>query len=255
MKLPLFAKIWLCFLVNLVLVVVALVGFIAFRSRVDLHTMLNQDATDRFYIAAKLISHDLSQAPPSAWGDILARHQEIYQVDFALVLSSDAVVASREAAIPPQVMDRIHERRLKWPKLFFSKESGPLPDGKDLKKPAKNGEKHDWGEGHGAERRLMMHTGNPTRYWIGTRILVPGEGDRPPEAAMLLAASDSVTGKGFFFDPAPWVAAGGGVILLSLVLWVPLVRHITKPLGRMTRAAEEIAKGDFDAPILRTSLG
>jgi two-component system sensor histidine kinase CpxA len=38
-------------------------------------------------------------------------------------------------------------------------------------------------------------------------------------------------------------------MVISVLFWIPMVRHITQPLGRMTRATEEIAEGRFDAPI------
>jgi two-component system sensor histidine kinase CpxA len=66
---------------------------------------------------------------------------------------------------------------------------------------------------------------------------------------MLLAVSDSVTGRGFFFDPIPWMTVAATVILISVLLWIPMVRNITRPLRRMTRATEEIAKGRFDVSI------
>jgi two-component system sensor histidine kinase CpxA len=38
-------------------------------------------------------------------------------------------------------------------------------------------------------------------------------------------------------------------MLISVLLWIPLVRKITGPLARMTHAAEEIATGKFDVLI------
>jgi two-component system sensor histidine kinase CpxA len=90
---------------------------------------------------------------------------------------------------------------------------------------------------------MMMRTRQPTRYWVGIRISLP------PPPAMLLAVSDSVTGNGFFFDPLPWILVAAVTILISVLLWIPMVRHITRPLARMTVATEEIAKGRFDVSI------
>jgi two-component system sensor histidine kinase CpxA len=67
--------------------------------------------------------------------------------------------------------------------------------------------------------------------------------------AVLLAVSDSVTGNGFFFDPLPWMVVAAAVLLISVVFWTPMVRNITRPLARLTRATEAIAKGRFDVPI------
>ena len=91
---------------------------------------------------------------------------------------------------------------------------------------------------------MMMRTRQPTRYWVGIRIPLPS-----PPPAMLLAVSDSVTGNGFFFDPLPWILVAAVIILISVLLWIPMVRHITRPLARMTVATEEIAKGRFGVSI------
>ena len=45
------------------------------------------------------------------------------------------------------------------------------------------------------------------------------------------------------------LVVAAAVLLFSALLWIPLVRHITGPLVRMTRAAEEIAKGNFNVSI------
>jgi two-component system sensor histidine kinase CpxA len=95
-----------------------------------------------------------------------------------------------------------------------------------------------------------MRSKEPTRYWFGTKIpLVTAKEHRPMMPSLLLAVSDSITGNGFFFDPLPWMVVAASVLLISVLLWIPLVRNITKPLVRMTRAAEEIAKGNFNVSI------
>jgi len=45
------------------------------------------------------------------------------------------------------------------------------------------------------------------------------------------------------------IIVAAAVMLISALLWIPLVRNITRPLARMTHAAEEIAKGRFDVRI------
>ena len=65
----------------------------------------------------------------------------------------------------------------------------------------------------------------------------------------LLAASTSITGNGLFFNPVPWLFLAGFVLVISILLWIPLVRSITRPIGRITRAAEKIARGDFNVHV------
>ena len=96
---------------------------------------------------------------------------------------------------------------------------------------------------------LMMRTRQPTRYWTGIRLPVPTEPLHPPAPALLLAVSDSITGNGFFFDPLPWMIVAAAIILISALMWIPMVRYITRPLARMTLATEEVANGSFDVSI------
>jgi len=258
----LFTKILFCFLLNLALVVGGLFCFFVFQARVDLHSLLGRQASDRLQIAASLISHDLNLGPKAQWPEILSRHKDIHQVDFALVTPDGSVFTSQGLSVPDQVITRVaaaHSQitKTKSSPLFSpstssdkhsegtqKKTSDDLSDSRHARRGL-----HNKSARHGAEPRLMMQTKNPTRYWTGIWISVPPDGGKYMGAAMLLAASNSMTGKGFFFEPIPWVIAAAAVILISVLLWVPLVRHITKPLGRMTRAAENIAQGKFDIEI------
>jgi signal transduction histidine kinase len=227
----LFSKILLWFFMNLALVAAVLVVFFAFGSQIDLHAIFGQQASDRLRTAGRLISHELKHEPTANWPDVLARHAEIYRVDFALLLKNGSQSLSKDMDIPEAVlkMTKGYFRR-RFPKGEFS----PPPKTRDT---------------HVRKHRFMIRTKNPTRYWTGVRIPVFLTPSRPPVRAVLLAVSDSITGNGFFFDPLPWIIVAAAVMLISVLLWLPLVRNITGPLARMTRAAEEIAKGGFDVRI------
>jgi two-component system sensor histidine kinase CpxA len=227
----LFSKILLWFFLNLALVAAVLVVFFAFQSQIDLYAIFGRQASDRLRTAGRLISHELNQVPIENWSDVLARHAEIHQVDFALLFKGGFQSLSKDMDIPEAVMKMVMGPfRPKSPKNEVS-----LP----LKPRDKHGRKH----------RFMMRTKNPTRYWAGVPIRVHLTPSRPPVRAVLLAVSDSITGNGFFFDPLPLIIVTAVVMLISVLLWIPLVRNITRPLARMTHAAEEIARGNFDVRI------
>jgi two-component system, OmpR family, sensor histidine kinase CpxA len=57
------------------------------------------------------------------------------------------------------------------------------------------------------------------------------------------------TGNGFFFDPLPWMIVAAAMMLISVLFWIPMGRSITRPLARMTLAAEEVANGRFEVSI------
>jgi two-component system sensor histidine kinase CpxA len=84
------------------------------------------------------------------------------------------------------------------------------------------------------------------RYWGAVPVLI-GEGPgKPPARALLVAVSDRRDGHGLFFDARPWLLAGTAVLIVSVLLWIPLVRSLTNPIVRMTSITERIARGRFD---------
>ena len=235
----LFTKILAWFFLNIVLVAAVLGLFFVFQSKMDLLSILGQQGANRLRTAGMVIAHDLTQVPPSDWSQILARHAAIHQVEFTLVLENDSYFSSSKGALPRPVLAKVAEAvQNDRPKRLHPPvhEPGDPPPSSREHKPL-----------------LIMQTQNPTRYWAGVRIPLPPAAPPappgPPPAVFLFAASDSLTGNGFFFDPVPWMAANVSVILISVLFWIPMVRSITRPLVRMTRATEKIARGRFEVSI------
>jgi two-component system sensor histidine kinase CpxA len=240
----------------------ALALFFAFQPQINLHAIIGQEGSNRLRTTGMLISHDLPQTSRADWSKVLARHAAIHEVDFVLVLEDGSRFASKDIELPEEVINGV--RRV----LRRKPPSGRFPPSHLLDDPGRRPQNHavddvrdlqeKWHIGRKPPRHadgdykrphFMIRTRHPSRYWSGIRILVPHEPLRPPIPAMLLAVSNSITGNGFFFDPLPWMIVAAAIILISVLLWIPMVRYITRPLGRMTRATEEIAKGRFDVSI------
>ena len=258
----LLVKILCWFFLNLVLVVAAMAVFFAFQPQVNLHAIFGQEGSNRLRTTGMLISHDLHQTARANWFEVLARHATIHKVDFVLVLEDGSRFASKDMDLPEEVTSRVRRALRRKPPPH---QGPPPPDADDPQgRPQSHadGDVRDFSErGHlgrtpplHAEEdykrpHLMMRTLQPTRYWTGIRIPVPPEPLHPPAPALLLAVSDSITGNGFFFDPLPWMIVAAAIILISALLWIPMVRYITRPLVRMTLATEEVANGSFDVSI------
>jgi two-component system sensor histidine kinase CpxA len=97
--------------------------------------------------------------------------------------------------------------------------------------------------------RFVLRTTHPTAYWIGMPAFLGTQTENLPRFCTLLVVSKSLYGGGLFFDTKPILLAGVWVLLFSVVFWFPLVRGITRALGDMTRAAEQIAQGRFDGRV------
>lgn len=230
----LFAKILGWLFLNLLLLAAALAVFFAVQLKMNLHEFFGHQGADRLRAAGMLIVHDLEQTPPDEWPEALERHGKIHGVDFLLLLREGLVFSPKKEPVPDEVLVKAKEALLRH---------GPPNNGADCagggpKPPA-------WGR----KPHLIMHTSTPSRWWFGIRVPIYLEASERHLPALLIAASDSITGKGFFFDPLPWMVVAAAVILISVLFWLPLIRSITKPLERMTRAAEEIAKGNFNVAI------
>ena len=98
--------------------------------------------------------------------------------------------------------------------------------------------------------KFMLATSGPRTYWAGVALGMIHHRPRggPPTSITLLLASDSLRGGGLFFDYVPWLALGGGLLVVSVLMWLPLVHGLTRSLARMTHTAEEIAQGRFQPP-------
>jgi two-component system sensor histidine kinase CpxA len=65
----------------------------------------------------------------------------------------------------------------------------------------------------------------------------------------LIIESPNLAGNGLLFDFKPWIYAGGAAFAVSLLLWFPLVRGITRSITRMRQATAQIAEGRLDARV------
>jgi two-component system sensor histidine kinase CpxA len=92
----------------------------------------------------------------------------------------------------------------------------------------------------------MVRAGTPAMYWAGIHVsLAHGDGgSRRP--LTLVVVSDSLTGRGLFFNPWPWAGLAAGGLLLSAVIWLPAVGGITRSIRRLNDASRRIAGGRFD---------
>ncbi|MEI6862406.1 MAG: HAMP domain-containing sensor histidine kinase, partial [Verrucomicrobiota bacterium] len=100
-----------------------------------------------------------------------------------------------------------------------------------------------------ARGRFLVRTVLPPAYWAGVHLPpIPDDfGGGIP--ATLLMRADSLGATALLLDLDPWLWAAGVAVGLSVVFWLPLVRSITRSLGELTRATEQIAEGRFDTRV------
>ena len=96
------------------------------------------------------------------------------------------------------------------------------------------------------ESRFFEYDREEGRWWAGVRIPLALEENRPPVPATLFAISDSTWSFGELLDLRPLVLIVGGVVVVSVIFWLPLVAGITRALRQAVQATGEIARGNFN---------
>jgi two-component system sensor histidine kinase CpxA len=64
--------------------------------------------------------------------------------------------------------------------------------------------------------------------------------------AVLLLRSSSLFANGLFFEWKWWLAVALGVVVVSVVCWLPFIRGLTRSVNGMDRVTKAIAQGNFD---------
>src|SRR5581483_388292 len=250
LRFSLFTKILLCFFLNLVILgVVFYLGFnLSFHLGPDSPVgSLNgpiESIAHRFSFEARDLDRDGRNA-------LIERYHETYNVDFWLFSDKQELLAGTPISLPAEVLRDF--RGAMNPPPPPEDDGGrrpPPPNGGPGRRPPPPGE-------FGPARRppppdrpvFTVTTSNPTRYWTGVRIPIFEKGNPESIRAVLLASSDSITGHGLFFDPKPWLFIVTAILVLSGMLWFPLVRSLTKTVGQMTTATEQIAIERFDVRV------
>jgi two-component system sensor histidine kinase CpxA len=228
--LPLYGKILGWFFLNLV--VVAAVSVLLFHAQFRFHLdwFMAFGARERLEAVRDLIVGEIELNNPEDWERVLARYSEAQRVTFALYDDDANHIAGAVTELPEEVTERIVSR----PTFARPVRPGTTPPP----------EARRW-----APRlplRALMRTLQPTRYWLLSSGRLDNPLAGPPFRVIVVARSTTLSAGGLVFDPKPWVALLLGVVLFSLLFWLPLVRGITRTVARMMQATRQIADGRFE---------
>jgi two-component system sensor histidine kinase CpxA len=245
-RFPLSAKILLWFFSNLLLVALAAYAFIEFEFHLGPESLLGGRAGRRIDALADLIKGEINSEPPSQWTSELARAGNLYGIQLLIVSPDGRLQAGENIELPNEVTARLFRPRPPQP-------PGPLnppPGGPDQPPPPGMGAPGDPpgllpGPPPGPVEHRMVHTLDPSRYWL-LMPLIPPQALGPAPPLTLVAVSDSIGLGGLVLDFTPWVAAAGGIVIFSLLFSLPLVRGITGSIREMTGATARVAEGRFD---------
>lgn len=251
-RFPLCAKILLWFFLNLVLVLAAAWLVVDAQVRSGLDSFLAGYVGQRVEGAARRLLDDLAASPESEWDALLERHRQMHGVQFVLMAGSERL-AGPELELPEAVRQRLPRGGPGRgppgggrPPRTAGDESAPA-----ARPPGGAGERGKRLEPRPLpiHERFFIRTEEPRAYWAGLLMAMRRGEDGGPRPATLLMRSDTFSAGGFFFDCTPWVLGAGGLVLMSALLWLPLVRNLTRAIYHMHAATARIADGQFDVAV------
>jgi two-component system sensor histidine kinase CpxA len=247
MRFPLYARILAWFFLNLI--VVGVVVTLAVGGRFGMEPFLAAMASERVKGLAAVLRAELAESNRAEWDAAIERIGGAYPVKIMLCRDDGERLAGAELELPDAVTDRLGARPLPPPGVSPPQRLRPIPGD-----PASGVEPPPKGPdpARAANEPAFVHTSSPRRYWaIMPSMLRLGSGPRVVPVRLVFV-SETLGAGGLFVDYTPWLWAGGGVLLVSVLWWLPFVRGITRSVSRMTEASERIAEGRFDVRVPAT---
>ncbi len=247
LKFSLFKRIILWFFLNLLLVGAILFVFFNFNFRFRPGSDFSGGFGNNIEFVTRQISNESDEKTRGERDEILKRYAEKYKgVEFFLFDSQGNQLGGREINLPPTVLEEIVRENALPPMPAGDGNSLPAP-----REPRRTGEQMP---PRGLPPPMMppsiyTRTSDPTLYWFDARIGLFDKDKSEITRARLIAVSDSFYGYGLFYNPTPWLILTGIIVAVSILFWFPFVRSITKAVGQITTATEQIAEERFDTRV------
>jgi two-component system sensor histidine kinase CpxA len=252
---PLSFKVSLWLLLNLLLL--AVLGTVLFLTQIGWawESFIAGPACDRLQAVAGVMAGELELDPNRDRTELLENLSSTYGVELHLIDVDGVTIEGKPLVLPEET-----KARLAPPPLPLLRP--PIPAGlhpergrpeheRDLHEPARgptNRPRHPPGE----RRRFLQHTSSPARYWVGVPMIYPRTVAPPQSPVFLLAVTPSLFRSSLLFDLKPWLIAGGGAAIFSVLFWIPLVRGVTGAVAHLETATTQIAAGRLNTRVSLT---
>ncbi|MCZ7586807.1 MAG: HAMP domain-containing histidine kinase [Deltaproteobacteria bacterium] len=231
-RLPLFTRVVGWFFLSVVVVGAAVLVLFRQQFQLDASSLVRIESRERLHAVARLLIPEIRSAEREEWTALLEKFSEAYGVTFLICDHEGAPLAGPARDIPGDVA---------------SAAAALTSPGAGRRGPPRPGMER--GGPRPLPPQFTLKTNNPRRYWAGIAIPVSREDLGPEAHGALIAVSDSLAGNAFFFDPRPWIVVLAALVALSAALWIPMVRGITSPISKITKATHDIARGKFDVKV------
>ncbi len=250
LRFPLYGKVLFWFFANLTLVGILAAAFMGMQFRMGLDWLLAARARHQLEAMSEVIAGELRGQPRAVADEVLARYQAAHHLGFTAFRDDGIQVGGDPLQLPAEVSEKLlvgparedgrqgpppdHPRPFDGPPPFDDR---PPRDDRPDRSPAPD------------RAPFMVRSAAPVRYWVGIPLAFAHRGPPNPRLVTLLISSENITGGGLFFDPRPWFGFAAAAIVLSALVWFPIVGGITRAIRRVNIAARSIADGCFDVRV------
>ena len=239
----------LWFFLNLLFLAVVAVVVTQVHLRLGVSALLSGRAEERLHALTDQLKAQLDRRAEAEWNAVLAQTAEEYHLQIGVFRNDGTRLAGAIDPLPAEVQARLQEMERR---PEHRPPPGQPPGDEAFRReefadrPPRDPPSAGGNEGRNPRNKFALRAGSPPAYWIGvrTRLLDPSGWPLGPTTVMFEARS--LNAGGLLFDYQPLILAAGGVLICSIIFWLPLVRGITRSVRQMTRAAGAIADGNFD---------
>lgn len=265
--------IWL--LLHLALLTIVVVSFGVWQVRSGLDVLLRGPAGDRLRVAGEQMSSQLRQLPESQWQSLMNGFAQEHGVACDIWMPHGEWATNTLAFVPSEVMERFQSERRQGPigqgprnpprrgrppeappelddvidederamhELLGPPDRPPLGGARNVARFPK-----EEGTFQPVKPIFFMKDAKGEAYWAAMHI--PLRGRTAPDHVVWLIRSDSLNGKGLFFDVKPWLIGSLVLLAISLAFWIPFALHITRYVAKLKKATDHIADGCFEVEI------
>ncbi len=222
-------QILLLALLNFLLLGALFLALAGLQFRGGVTDILLNPARDRLLAVGRLIALEVSETSSRAAGDaVLAHYSELYDVKFLLFENEGRQIAGRELTLPREVASRLR--------------GGPSPD-----RPPPRDRPPPPPRRAGPEGRNGLFVEHVEgSYWVGLRVPSRDPVTHEDLRATLLLQSPTLFGNTLFIDWPSWVTVMLAILGITALCWLPFIHALTKEIGVLTKATEQIAEGKFN---------
>jgi two-component system sensor histidine kinase CpxA len=257
---PLFARLLLWFFINLLVLAAGLLLMVRMEFGSLDNWLLPQSSQDQIQAMSQTLIGNLAHSQRPDWGGALAQLSSAYKMDFALFDSRGNWIDGAKLDPPDEIRHAmmfaqpIHASVPPGPGMTppgGPPEFNPLPGGPSAAGFPPEGAPPD-GPPPAPPKgvrvpdfpKSVLHSRSPSGYWLLVRL--PPEPLRMDSQITLVGMTPALGISPLLFNPKPWIAVAIGIVVFSILFWLPMARNLTRSITKMTRATEKIAEGQFD---------